>query len=283
MLLNDNEADSVRGVVPAGENPYKMWRINQARGQMIPLLEIPQITEPYNTPRQQLPKVYWQTGHIDVIRSNVIMQKNSMSGWPILPYFVDPRYSVDIDNLETLKRAEEMVWYERMEMVHPKVRRRSMPEKIKLLVLDFDGVMTDDRVWVNERGEEMIAANRGDGLGLEALQRGGVEVVVISKERSTVVSARCGKLNLPVIQGVDNKPVILKNYLAETRIDPGQVVYLGNDINDVSCFPIVAYAAVVADAHPVAYRLADRILTKKGGYGAVREICDLILSKKKIK
>ena len=68
LLLDHPEADSVRGVVPAGQNPHKMWRIDAATGSMMPLLSVPGIAEPYNAPRQALPPVYWQTGHIDAIR-----------------------------------------------------------------------------------------------------------------------------------------------------------------------------------------------------------------------
>lgn len=279
MLLDHPEVKSVRGVVPAGQNPFKMWTIDPDTGTMIPLKMVDGIAEPYNSPRQALPQAFWQTGHVDVIRPDVILNENSMSGWPILPLMVDPRYTVDIDNLKTLKDAEKVVYDGGLEMVHPGIHRRPMPDQIDLLVLDFDGVMTDDRVWVGEDGSEMVAANRGDGMGLNILRKAGVEVVVISKETNPVVSARCRKLNLPVTQGVDEKPLVLKQYLEDKKIDPAHVIYLGNDVNDVPCFTLVAYAVVVADAQNAARRQADRILTRKGGHGAVRELCELILEK----
>ncbi|MBE0696151.1 MAG: acylneuraminate cytidylyltransferase family protein, partial [Anaerolineaceae bacterium] len=96
LLLNNPQADSVRGIVPAGQNPHKMWRIDPASGQMKPLLQVDGIAEPYNAPRQVLPPVYWQTGHIDGIRPYVF-QQDSMSGRLILPVMVDPSYTVDID------------------------------------------------------------------------------------------------------------------------------------------------------------------------------------------
>ncbi|NSW53500.1 MAG: acylneuraminate cytidylyltransferase [Anaerolineae bacterium] len=277
MMQTHPEAESLRGVVPAGQNPFKMWLIDPESGLMQPLKEVPGMDEPYNTARQLLPQAYWQTGHIDVIRPHVILAKNQMSGSPILPLKIDPRYTVDIDNLETLLKAEELVWSGTLEMVHPRQPRRPLPPKVDLVVLDFDGTMTDDRVWVREDGFEMVAAHRGDGLGISALRKNGIRVIVVSKERNPVVSARCRKLNLPVIQGVDDKAALLANYFEEHEINPQHTIYMGNDINDVPCFPLVAYAVVVADAEPPARRNADRVLTRSGGHGAVRELCEIIL------
>ena len=92
LLLSRAGADSVRGVVPAGQNPHKMWKIDPVTGVMHPLLAVPGIDEPYNAPRQALPPVYWQTGHVDAIRPRVITEDHSMSGKVILPVLVDPRY-----------------------------------------------------------------------------------------------------------------------------------------------------------------------------------------------
>jgi N-acylneuraminate cytidylyltransferase len=278
MMLDHPEAESLRGVVPAGQNPFKMWLLDETSGTMQPLKTVPNMDEPYNAARQLLPQAYWQTGHIDVIRPHVILEKNQMSGSPILPLKIDPRYTVDIDNLDTLIKAEDVVWNGNLNMVHPVQRRRPLPPIIDLLVLDFDGTMTDDRVWVREDGTEMIAAHRGDGLGLGVLRKHGIKTIVLSKERNPVVSARCRKLNIPVIQGVDDKAAILTNYFQEHSINPQHTIYMGNDVNDVPCFPLVAYAVVVADAQTPARRLADRILTCNGGHGAVRELCEIILA-----
>ena len=100
-LLAHPEADSVRGVVPSGQNPYKMWRLSDD-GRMRPLLPDEGFREPYNMPRQKLPPTYWQTGHLDAIRPRTILEKNSMSGDVILPLLIDPRYTVDIDTLRDL-------------------------------------------------------------------------------------------------------------------------------------------------------------------------------------
>jgi len=279
-LLEHPEADSVRGVVPAGQNPHKMWRIEPESGQMKNLIAVPGIPEPYNAPRQVLPPVYWQTGHIDAIRPRVILEENSMSGRVILPVMIDPRYTVDIDSPADWQRYEWLV-SSGLEMVMPGPGRRPLPEKVALVVFDFDGVMTDNRVWVDQDGREMIAASRAEGPGLHALAAQGIRTLVLSREPNPVVAARCRKLEIPVIQGEKDKARALLAYLQAEKIDASQVVYLGNDVNDLPCFPIVACAVVVADAEPAVLPKADLVLKRKGGYGAVRELCELILASQK--
>jgi CMP-N-acetylneuraminic acid synthetase len=122
LLLDNGEADCVRSVVEADQNPHKMWRIDAVSGRMVPLLAVPGIPEPYNTPRQSLPRVYWQTGHVNAIRPAII-RSGSMTGKVILPIIIDPRYLVDIDTQADWLHAEwlvkqgveNMVWPEEKE------------------------------------------------------------------------------------------------------------------------------------------------------------------------
>ncbi len=279
LLLEHPGADSVRGVVPSGQNPFKMWRVGPD-GSMRPLLTVEGIKEAYNAPRQQLPDTYWQTGHIDAIRPDAILNKNSMSGDVILPLFIEPAYTVDIDTLLDWQNAESTIYSGRLDIVMPGYRRRPFPGRVKLLVMDFDGVMTDDRVWVDQEGHEMVAANRSDGLGLERLRTlTDVQAVVISRESNPVVAARCKKLKLTVLQNIQDKAQALQNLLIEMKISAGEVIYVGNDLNDLPCFPLVGYAVVPGDALEGIKRRADHVLQKAGGLGAVREICELIIEK----
>lgn len=279
LLLAHPEADSVRGVVPSAQNPYKMWFVD-AQGHMQPILHVDGIREPYNAPRQDLPDTFWQTGHIDVIRAGMIIKKKSLSGDVILPLMVNPRYSVDIDTLLDWERAEVNIMECSPEIVWPGERKRTFPQKVSLLVMDFDGVMTDDRVWVDDEGNEMVAANRGDGLGLERLKKlTDIKVAVISKETHSVVAARCKKLNIPLIQGVDEKPMALEKMLKQRGVPAKEVVYIGNDLNDLPCFPLVGFSVVPANSLPEMKRAADLVLQKNGGYGAVRELCDILISR----
>lgn len=275
MMVNEPAADSLRGVVPSGQNPYKMWRI-QDDGRLQPLL-MDEFDEPYNMPRQKLPPTYWQTGHIDVIRRSTIMQKKTMTGEVILPLVLDPAYTIDIDTLQDLSRAEWMLSQGDLPIVVPGKSPRPLPEQIKLVVLDFDGVLTDNRVWVDADGQEMVAAHRGDGWGIARLKEHNLKVVVLSTETHPVVSARCRKLGIEAIQGIDEKGAAIQKIIKEQGVSPDEAVFLGNDVNDLPCFEHVAWAAVVGDAHPAVKRHADHILQNRGGWGAVRELCDLIL------
>jgi len=275
MLLAHPEADSVRGVVPSGQNPYKMWRV-QPDGRMTPLLS-EGFHEAYNMPRQELPPTVWQTGHIDAIRPRAILEGHSMSGEIIFGLVIDPRFTVDIDTLRDWERAEWQLSDPGLDAVRLGPPPRAMPDHVRLVVLDFDGVLTDNRVWTDSDGRELVAADRGDGWGLGRLRERGIEVVVLSTETNPVVAARCRKLDLPCVQGSTDKARSLRTLLAERKVDPGQAIYLGNDANDVPCFPMVGWALAVADAHPSARTLADRVLSRPGGHGAVRELCDLLI------
>jgi N-acylneuraminate cytidylyltransferase len=144
----------------------------------------------------------------------------------------------------------------------------------QLVVFDFDGVVTDNAVWVSEDGTESVRCDRSDGLGLQMLTKVGVPVLVLSTERNPVVAARCAKLGLPVEQGVPDKGARLLEILADRSIDASEVLYVGNDVNDASCLELVGTAVVVADAHPDVHDLADLVLSRMGGHGAVRELCD---------
>ncbi len=279
ILQAHKNADCVRGVVPAGQNPHKMWKIEPGKENLTPLLSVEGIAEPYNAPRQILPQIYWQTGHIDAIRSSCIYEKSSLTGDTILPLMIDPRFTVDIDNPFDWIKAEWLVWHGGLEMVDPASQRRPLPKNPKMLVMDFDGVLTDNRVWVDETGHERIAASRADSMGLYILrQKTKIEAMVISMETNPVVTARCKKLNLPVLQGINDKATTLKAVINEKKISPDEVIYAGNDVNDLPCFPIVGCAVSPADAEPEVKRKADMILRKAGGHGAIRELCDLILS-----
>jgi N-acylneuraminate cytidylyltransferase len=271
LLRADETLDSVRGVVPASQNPYKMWKL-QADGTLAALLGA-HTPEAYNQPRQELPPTYWQTGHVDAIRTRVIREQGSISGFRIRPLVLDASYACDIDSDADWKRTEWLFEHIDRPIVRPG-SRRPLPEDVRLVVFDFDGVMTDNRVWVNEHGDEWVACNRSDGLGLEKLRRQGIECFVLSTEPHPVVAARCRKLGLPFEHGVRHKPDRLRQLICERGLMPSNVVYVGNDINDVDCLRLAGCGVVVADAHPDAMRAADITLTNAGGHGAVRELCD---------
>lgn len=150
---------------------------------------------------------------------------------------------------------------------------------VTLVVFDFDGVMTDNRVLVAEDGRESVSCSRADGLGVQMLARGGVGCLILSTETNPVVSARAAKLGVECVQGLgDAKGEALRRILRERGLDPARVAYVGNDVNDVECLGLVGVPICVADAWPAARRAARYVTARRGGDGAVREVCDLVLA-----
>ena len=149
---------------------------------------------------------------------------------------------------------------------------------IKGIAFDFDGVFTDNVVYVMQNGDEAVACNRSDGMGISMLLAAGVPLVIISSEGNPIVTVRGAKLNLEVIQEVDDKLPELIDWADQKGLSVDQVAFLGNDVNDVGCLKKAGLGVVVADAHPTALDAADFALNKKGGHGAIREIADLWLA-----
>ncbi|MFH9547266.1 cytidylyltransferase domain-containing protein [Streptomyces sp. NPDC017435] len=148
---------------------------------------------------------------------------------------------------------------------------------IDAVVLDFDGTQTDDRVLIDSDGREFVSVHRGDGLGIAALRRSGLRMLILSTERNPVVAARARKLRLPVLHGIDRKDLALKQWCEEQGIAPERVLYVGNDVNDLPCFALVGWPVAVASAHDVVRGAARAVTTVPGGDGAIREIAGWIL------
>lgn len=282
ILVENPDADSVRGVVPAGQNPFKMWRFHGYDKPMTPLLEVDGIAEPYNAPRQILPPAYWQTGHIDAIRTTTITRKNSLTGSVVYPLVIDPRYTVDIDTPSDWAKYEALVYQGGLDMVTPDRRlRRPMPKKVELVIFDFDGVFTDNRVWTDQDGRESVAASRSDSIKFGELRGKGIELMILSSEPNPVVTARAKKVGVEVIQGIgmQDKGRVMREVLEQKKVKAENVVYVGNDVNDLPCFEVAGWCVAVADAYPEVLQAADFVLSKPGGHGAVREVCEIILNK----
>jgi YrbI family 3-deoxy-D-manno-octulosonate 8-phosphate phosphatase len=148
--------------------------------------------------------------------------------------------------------------------------------RLRLIVFDFDGVFTDNMVYVFQDGREAVRCSRGDGMGLRKLKAAGIEALVLSMEKNPVVSARCKKLKITCIQGCENKAARLKELARKKKVDLTQVAFMGNDINDLECLKIVGLPIIVKDAHPDVRSAAVYTTGLPGGQGAVREVCDMI-------
>jgi len=160
----------------------------------------------------------------------------------------------------------------------PKCRYRFDPKFVDLIVYDFDGVMTDNRVLTFQDGTEAIFVNRADGWGIAQLRKAGFRQIILSTETNTVVSARARKLQIEVLQGRENKEKDISEYCNSQGIDLSRVLYVGNDVNDLDAMRLVGYPVAPADAHPKVLAIAKHVTQAKGGEGVIREISEILLS-----
>lgn len=160
-----------------------------------------------------------------------------------------------------------------------------MFKPIRLLALDFDGVMTDGMVIMSSSGEEMVRCSRRDSLGINILKNAGIEVMVLTKETSPVVSKRCEKLKIPCIDslasGSDKRDALIA-YAAKMGIGAQAVAFVGDDIQDIPALIWAGAPCTVSDAHPAVLEIAKYRSPKEGGNHAVRDICDRIIEAQSI-
>ena len=152
--------------------------------------------------------------------------------------------------------------------------------RIKLFVYDFDGVMTNNKVIVDQRGNESVIVNRGDGLAVSIIKRMNIPQLILSTEANPVVLKRAKKLNIICINGVEDKKEKLKEYCIQNDINFKDVLYIGNDINDLDIMKMVGHPYCPADAHESIKCISKRIMSSKGGDGVIRELLDLITKQK---
>ena len=154
-----------------------------------------------------------------------------------------------------------------------KLNKKDLP---KVIFTDFDGCLTDDRVWLNQDGEEFVAANRKDGLALNRLKKWGIPVVITSTETNKVVSARAQKLEIPALQGLVDKVEAIENYLSKISLTWEDSWYIGNDANDLEAIRRTKFSICPQDAVQAVKKEVNLVLKTKGGYGIFSEIVTLI-------
>ena len=230
--------------------------------------------------RQDEKPRFLETGAVYVMRVEGLVETGRRFHGRSVAVKVDSSRAMEIDNpfdLE-LARAVASLAGEPQEGAGP---TRGLPTllEIDLVVLDFDGVFTDDRVIVGSEGQEMVLCDRADGRAAEAL-RDEIDVLVLSSEVNPVVRARCDKLRLDCSQGHGlTKGEALRQELDRRGVDALRVLYVGNDTNDVDCLRMVGFPVVVADASLSAREAAAHALTALGGHGAIRELAEHLLGR----
>jgi len=154
---------------------------------------------------------------------------------------------------------------------------------IHTIVLDFDGVFTDNKVWVDQDGKESVRCDRGDGLGFDmlrsfSLQKGwDLRYFILSKETNNVVSSRALKIRVPCVQGVQNKADYLIDYLKDNKMSSEGLVFVGNDLNDLASMRLSGFSFAPSDAHPLVRNEATFVFPQNGGEGFVRAFIESLL------
>lgn len=264
QTLLDAGADTALAAIPFH---YFIWKIDET-GAAVGVNHDPRV----RPLRQERQPQYLESGAVYVMRVPGFLQTRHRFFGKTVLYEMPPDRRLEIDEPVDFQIAE-------MLMRSQAERRKSarLPEVIAALILDFDGVFTDNKVIVFQDGSEAVLCDRSDGWGIGQLKKTGLPILVLSTEPNPVVRARADKLGLPCLQNISDKWSVLAAWLAERGIEPQHVVYVGNDANDLECMRHVGCAVAPADAYPEALSVAQIVLEHKGGDGAIREICDLIL------
>ncbi|GII77259.1 hypothetical protein Sru01_22410 [Sphaerisporangium rufum] len=225
--------------------------------------------DPAGRPRRQdRDPEYRETGAFYAMRTAGLREHGHRFFGTVAVQPVPARHAVEVDTHEDLEIARALAPF----------ADRPGPLDVDAVVTDFDGVHTDDLVYVDSDGREMVAVSRSDGLGVAMLRRSGIKILVLSTERNPVVAARARKLGVPVLQGLSAKVTALRDWLGIEGLDPARVAYVGNDLNDLGCMEMVGWPVAVPDAHPRVRAAARVVLSHRGGAGAVRELCDRVLA-----
>lgn len=222
--------------------------------------------------RQDLETEYAENGAVYVMRtSGFLKSHHRFFGKTVISEMPSTR-TWEIDSLEDISVAESLSALQQ--------QFTALPETIEAVVFDFDGVMTDNAVYISENGKESVRCDRGDGWGIARLRDSGIRMAVMSTEENPVVQARCNKLKLECFHQLgNNKLERFNTWCDEHQLNIANTIYIGNDANDIDCLLAAGVGIVPADAHKSAKRAADLVLTTNGGNGAVRELCDMVLKR----
>ncbi|MFN3260069.1 MAG: cytidylyltransferase domain-containing protein [Pikeienuella sp.] len=222
--------------------------------------------------RQDLPPQYVETGAVYAVRTAAFEAARSRFCGRVALHVTD-HPPVEIDSFADLALCERIA-------AAPGARE-APPERLRVIravVMDFDGVHTDDRVTTDQNGVESVRSSRGDGLGLSRLREAGRwRLMILSKERNPVVARRAEKLGIEALQGIDDKVVALGAWLAAAGIGWEETLFVGNDVNDLPAMRRAGLSACPADSWPAVLAEADWVLPLPGGRGALRVMAEALL------
>ena len=226
--------------------------------------------------RQDRPPEVLETGAVYAFDTVQFRKERHRFFGTVQPYLVPAGRALEIDGPADLEAAR---------LLAPSLDPVPDLTSVEALVMDFDGVMTDNRVLTFTDGTEGVVAHRGDGHGLAELRRRTrMKVTVLSTETNPVVTARCEKLGVPVRQGLGaEKATALREWADAEDVDLSRTIFVGNDVNDLGCLGLVGFPICPRDAVEQVQRASQHVLEASGGHGAIRELCDLILAQREAK
>lgn len=219
--------------------------------------------------RQERDPQYVETGAVYVMRCCGFRAAQHRFFGKTVAHITPAERHWEVDDPVDLEIAESLL---------RKGQNKELPFVPKAIIFDFDGVFTDNKVYLSQDGIESVRCDRGDGMGVELLRNEGMPMLILSKEVNPVVKARAKKLKVECLQGIDNKVPALTIWAGKKNLSLNECAYLGNDINDIGCMQSVGLPIATADAHPLAQKAAKIILKSKGGCGAVRELADALMA-----
>ena len=265
--LLDEKADSCLTVT---KTHFFLWKENSGAAEGV------NHDKRFRPRRQDLEAEYVENGAVYVLRTDGFIAANHRFFGKTVMSVMPKKRSYDIDEMADLQIAEALLQQQSASGV---THVRTLPIKPpKAVLFDFDGVFTNNKVYVDEQGIETVRCDRSDGWGLAQLKNSGMKIAVLSTEVNPVVTARCKKLGLECYQGLGEKKYeAFVSWCDKNAVKPQDVVFVGNDQNDVDCLKVAGCGVVPADGYPQARECADLILSHKGGDGAVREVCEMIL------
>ena len=217
--------------------------------------------------RQDLPNRYLETGAFYTFRAEGLLKAGSRFHGLVGCVPVTKISHIDIDDQDDLERAR---------LISKIFFDEPLRKKIRGVVLDFDGVQTDDYVWLDQDGREMVRVSRSDGHGISLMKQAGLDVLILSTEKNSVVSARARKLGVEVILGQERKAKALVEWAKKKKLNLEELAFLGNETNDLDAMKLVGLPVAVSDANPEIIRMASVVLTSKGGEKAVRELAGIV-------
>ena len=232
--------------------------------------------DPWNRGRRQDRKpLHLENGSIYVFKPSLLRATGNRLGGKIGRYSMPFWKSYEIDTHENVELCE---FYFRKHLL-PYWRAKEMPFSrgaIKLMVYDFDGVMTDNRALQLQDGTEAVLVSRADGWGVDQIRKTGIPQLILSTEKNPVVAARARKLNIEVIHGSGDKKSDLLSYSNRMQIDLSAILYVGNDVNDLEAMQAVGFPVAPADAHPSIIAIAKHVTRAKGGEGVIKELSEYV-------